>query len=125
MIKIIVLSIICESVWQTLKLTWQKDKYLTMDNAGAIIVGLVIAFTTNLDILSIVGIESEIPYIGVVLTGILLSRGSNFIHDLLIKIQSTTSSLESSIIEKQSYYGHDALTNDSHSISDDSKESEK
>lgn len=123
MIKIIVLSIICESVWQTLKLTWQKDKYLTMDNAGAIIVGLVIAFTTNLDILSIVGIESEIPYIGVVLTGILLSRGSNFIHDLLIKIQNTTSSLGNSIIENKAYE-HGTLTNDNHSI-DNLKESEK
>lgn len=64
MIKVIVLSIICESVWQTLKMSWQKDKYLTADSIGAIVIGLVVSFATDLDILSIVDIKTSIPYIG-------------------------------------------------------------
>lgn len=94
MAKVIILAMICESVWQTLKMSWQKDKYLTIDNVGAIVCGLIVSFATNLDILSIVDIKTSVPYVGIILTGILISRGSNFIHDLLIKFKTTIESID-------------------------------
>ncbi len=45
--------------------------------------GIFIAVAYKIDLLKLANIESEIPYIGCVLTGILFSRGSNYVHDIL------------------------------------------
>lgn len=45
--------------------------------------GVFIAVAYKFDILKMVNIESNIPYTGYILTGILFSRGSNYIHDVL------------------------------------------
>lgn len=82
---VIIIALIAESVWETLKMTWQQGK-VSVDRIGALIVSLVICIGVKLDILGLLGINSNIPLLGVFLTGILISRGSNFIHDLLIKI---------------------------------------
>ena len=48
-----------------------------------LIFGIFMAMAYKIDLLKLVNIESDIPYIGCVLTGILFSRGSNYIHDIL------------------------------------------
>lgn len=82
---LLIISLITEAVWETLKMTWQDGKF-SIDRIGALIVGLVVAFTANVDILQLVGINVTIPIMGIVLTGILISRGANFVHDLYNKI---------------------------------------
>lgn len=84
---LVVLALVGESVWETLKMTWQDGKIST-DRIGALVVGLLITFGTGLDILALIDIPAKIPFLGMVLTGILISRGSNFIHDLLIKVSN-------------------------------------
>lgn len=85
LLVIIMVALIAESVWETLKMTWQEGK-VSIDRIGALVVALLLAIGTRLDLLSLLDIKTSIPYLGVVLTGILISRGSNFIHDLLVKI---------------------------------------
>ena len=82
---IIMVALVAESVWETLKMTWQEGK-VSIDRIGALVVALVLSIGVRLDILSLLGINTTIPLLGVILTGILISRGSNFIHDLLVKI---------------------------------------
>ncbi|VYU52824.1 hypothetical protein [Clostridium tertium] len=82
---ILTVALIAESVWETLKMTWQKGK-LCLDRVGALVVSLVICIDIRLDMLSLLGIKTTIPFIGIVLTAILISRGSNFLHDLLERI---------------------------------------
>lgn len=82
---IIIVALVAESVWETLKMTWQEGK-VSIDRIGALVVALVLSMGVRLDILSLLGINTTIPLLGVILTGILISRGSNFIHDLLVKI---------------------------------------
>jgi hypothetical protein len=36
-----------------------------------------------MDFLVALGIPLQVPYLGIILTGILVSRGANFMHDLL------------------------------------------
>ncbi len=50
--------------------------------------GIVVAIAYKLDLPAYFNLKSDIPYIGCILTGILLSRGSNYIFDLLSKITS-------------------------------------
>ena len=85
LLVIVIVALIAESVWETLKMTWQEGK-VSIDRIGALVVALLLAIGTRLDLLSLLDIKTSIPYLGVVLTGILISRGSNFIHDLLVKI---------------------------------------
>lgn len=82
---IIMVALIAESVWETLKMTWQEGK-ISIDRIGALVVALILCVGVRLDILTLLGIETTIPMLGIILTGILISRGSNFIHDLLVKI---------------------------------------
>lgn len=86
MLKLIVLALIGEALWETLKMTWQQGKF-SIDRIGALIVGLLLAIGTGLDFFSLVQIPLNIPYLGMALTGVLISRGANFVHDLLKKIE--------------------------------------
>lgn len=52
----------------------------------SLIFGVTVAIAYKLDLLSNFNLNSQIPYIGNILTGILLSRGSNYIFDLLGKL---------------------------------------
>lgn len=87
---LIIISLVTESVWETLKMTWQNGK-LSVDRVGAIITGLIISFATNTDIFKLIEVNITIPFVGVMLTGILISRGANFVHDLYTKITKSIS----------------------------------
>ncbi|MBQ9298732.1 MAG: hypothetical protein IJ223_06925 [Clostridia bacterium] len=86
-LQIIVIAILAEAIWENLKMIWQEEK-LSIDKLGALIVSVIIAIATQLDIFAILNFNIPIPFIGSFLTGILISRGANFIHDILTKIQT-------------------------------------
>jgi hypothetical protein len=80
--SIIIVALIGEALWETLKLIWQNGK-VSFDRVGAILIGLFLAFGTRLDMMQIIGIPFINQYAGEFLTGLLISRGANFMHDLL------------------------------------------
>ena len=83
--QVVVLAIIAEALWETLKMTWQDGK-VSIDRIGSIIISLILAFKTELDLLLMVELADELSLVGVAVTGILISRGSNFIHDIFKRI---------------------------------------
>lgn len=87
MLSLVVIALIGESVWETLKMTWQQGK-INIDRIGALILGVLLAIGSGLDILSLAGVPLKIPYLGMILTGLLISRGSNFIHDILSSVNN-------------------------------------
>jgi hypothetical protein len=80
--KLIFGALIAEALWETSKLIWQQGK-ISIDKIGAILLGILIAVLTGLDMFDIVGMPIPIPFVGKVLTGLLLSRGANFMHDII------------------------------------------
>lgn len=86
-LSLIVLALIGEATWETIKMTWQQGK-VSIDRIGAMGIGLLLALGTGLDIMAMVGVPMKIPYIGMVLTGLLISRGANFIHDILQSVNN-------------------------------------
>lgn len=86
-LSLIILALIGEALWETLKLTWQNGK-LSIDRVGALVIGELLAIGAGMDLLAMVGVPLKIPYIGLVLTGLLISRGANFVHDLLASINN-------------------------------------
>lgn len=97
MTRIIILALLAESSWETLKMTWQKDKYVTVDRVGALTVGVLIAFTSSFDILQMLDITSRIPYLGEILSGILISRGANFMHDFIKSLSNLSQNTKSGV----------------------------
>ena len=91
LLQITAIAILAEAVWENLKMIWQDGK-VSIDRIGALIVSIVISMTTQLDVFAILNFGISIPFVGSFLTGILISRGANFIHDLLNKIQTISNS---------------------------------
>lgn len=52
----------------------------------SIILGIIIAVAYKLDLPGYLDLKSSVPYVGNILTGILISRGSNYLYDILTSI---------------------------------------
>lgn len=88
-LSIMVIALLAETIWENLKMVWQKGK-ISIDRIGALVVSIIVSLSTQLDIFSILNFGISVPYVGSFLTGILISRGANVIHDLLNKIEKLT-----------------------------------
>ena len=91
--KFLVGAAIGEALWQTLKMVWEPDATKKAgkfhpDKLGVLAIGILISFGANLDLFAAVGIPLSIPYVGVILTGVLISRGAGFVHDLFTYLKS-------------------------------------
>ena len=67
------------------------NQFLIQENfcwqmALSLALGIIVAVAYKLDLPSYFNLKSDIPYVGCILTGILLSRGSNYVFDLITKI---------------------------------------
>lgn len=52
----------------------------------SLVLGTVVAIAYEFDLPKYLNMASNVPYVGCILTGILISRGANYIYDLLTKI---------------------------------------
>ena len=85
---IFIMAILIEAIITYVK-TWVVDKKLQWQVIVSVILGVIVSIAYGLDIPAAVGITCAVPYIGCAITGILISRGSNYIFDLLKKIASS------------------------------------
>lgn len=86
-LQIITLAFLIEATWETLKMVWQDGK-LSIDRIGALILGLGVALVYQVDLLAMIGVTGSFNYFGAFFTGILISRGGNYIHDLISRINA-------------------------------------
>lgn len=84
---IIVLAIVVEGIVTYVK-EWFVNNKFHWQQAVTVILGIFVCIAYNLDLIQVLGVTSTIPYVGCVLTGILISRGSNYIFDLISKLQN-------------------------------------
>ena len=87
LVQLLVMAVLLESIVQTLKPIWKPEE-ATVSFYATLGVGMVVSMGLNylagLDIFTLVGIPlQKAPFVGVISTGLLLSRGSNFVHDLI------------------------------------------
>ncbi|HBG74420.1 MAG: hypothetical protein A2X25_13965 [Chloroflexi bacterium GWB2_49_20] len=102
--QLLLVAFLAESLIQTLKPLYDKEKGWNKDSLIAVIVGVGLCFIVNVNLFKIAnltlysGDEVVNQYIGIVLTGLIASRGSNLAHDLL-KFVSNASlpSIESAV----------------------------
>ncbi|MEW5828341.1 MAG: hypothetical protein AB1846_05570 [Chloroflexota bacterium] len=80
--QLTLVAFLVESLIQTFKPLYDKEKGWNKNSLLALAVGIVVSVATGFDLFELLGIEVQFPYVGSVLTGILASRGSNFLHDI-------------------------------------------
>lgn len=87
---VIILAFLVEAIYTNLRMIWDSEKF-DWNRLGALIVSVIVSVFAGVDIFPAIGINMIIPYIGSVLTGILISRGANVIFDVLKKINEMLS----------------------------------
>lgn len=79
---IVFAAIIVEGIITYVK-TFFVDKHFQWQLLVGLVLGVLVAVVYSLDLFDLVGMTAVIPYVGSVLTGILISRGSNYVYDLI------------------------------------------
>jgi len=83
LIKIIVLSMILERIWEHLQLLLDDPLSKRMKVIGSALLAMLAAFTLQLDLLHALEIFPTISVPGFLLTGVVLGLGSNVLHDVI------------------------------------------
>ncbi|MDP4152535.1 MAG: hypothetical protein Q8865_03705 [Bacillota bacterium] len=84
---LILLAVIVEGIISYTKAFFVDGKF-QWQVVAAIAIGVFLAIVYQIDLFSIVGLSARIPLVGNILTGILISRGSNYIFDLIKTLQT-------------------------------------
>lgn len=63
-----------------------KDIKTAITQIVAVVVSVLLCFAAGADLFQVVGITFAWPWVGVVLTGILGSRGANYLSDFISKL---------------------------------------
>ena len=84
--QLIIISILVEAIWENLRMIWDKNK-LNINMLGSLLLSMIICTLAQINIFEIVGINLIVPIIGSLLTGIIVSRGANFVNDLFKKLK--------------------------------------
>lgn len=80
-------AILIEGLVEYIKLGIQKN--MCGEIIGAMVGGLIVSFGFHLDLFAAVGITTDVPFISTILTGIIISRGANYVWDLIGKFTET------------------------------------
>lgn len=84
--QLILIAILVEAIWENIKMIYDKNKF-NISMIGSLVLGVIICLAAQIDIFSIVGINMVVPFIGSIFTGIIVSRGANFVNDLLKRLK--------------------------------------
>ena len=91
LIIVVIVSIIVQFAVDVIKKTIkiQKGYYkkiLNIKMIVALIISLLICITSNIDLLLLLGITINVPFVGNIITGIICSGGASSIHNLIKKV---------------------------------------
>ena len=66
------------------------DRKIEWQIVVAVALGVIFAIAYGIDIFAMLGMNSIIPYFGNVMSGVLMSRGANYIFDMLKSVRTFT-----------------------------------
>lgn len=88
-VQLVIVAILVEAIWTNIKMIYDKNK-ISISMIGSLVISILLCILTQVDIFSVIGLPINIPIIGSLLTGIVVSRGANVLNDLLSKIKELT-----------------------------------
>lgn len=84
---VLILGVTVEAIVEYASLIF-ADKTFNWKQLVALILGIGLALLAQVDVFDAVGLTFIAPYVGMVLTGIIFSRGANYAADFIKMIQS-------------------------------------
>lgn len=81
-------AIIIEGIITYVK-TFVVDGNFKWQMLAGVVIGILVALAYNIDLFAMAGLTSVVPFVGCILTGVLISRGSNYVFDLIKNLQTT------------------------------------
>ncbi len=90
-LSLIMMAIIVEGIITYVK-EFFVDGVLKWQMLVSVAIGVFCSTVYGIDLFYMLGMTSIVPYTGCILTGILISRGSNYIFDLINKINESVKS---------------------------------
>jgi len=97
-LAIILFAILVEGTVEYIKLSLQKQ--ICAEIIGAFIFSLIITIGYKLDFFEAwLGLEPIIPYLGNVLTALVISRGSNYVFDLIGKFTEAKDWVDGEVVD--------------------------
>lgn len=94
--QLLLVAFLVESIIQTIKPIYDRQKGWNKDALIALVGGIGICFLMNADLFEIADLSFNFGdpvvshYVGIVLTGLIASRGSNLAHDALKFVQNSS-----------------------------------
>lgn len=82
---IIIMSIFIEAIITYVGQIFQNGS-ICVEMIFSIILGIIISIVYSFDIPAQFRLKASIPYVGNIITGFIISRGSNYIYDILSRI---------------------------------------
>jgi hypothetical protein len=83
---ILLLALVVEFATEIIKGLFKVRKGL--GKALAILLGMILCVSTQTGLLQVFGLETFYPLIDYLVTGLIISRGSNIIHDLFSRLSA-------------------------------------
>jgi hypothetical protein len=96
--ELLLIAFLVESFIQTIKPLYDREKGWNKDTMISLIIGIGLCLIVKVNLFTFLNLPVLIgdpvvsEYIGVVLTGIIASRGANLAHDLLKFVQTSAAS---------------------------------
>lgn len=92
LLAVIVVAIIIESAIETFNTLFKENGKLSYKKIGAITLSIVVCACAKLDLFSLLGITMAVPYVGEIVTGLVVSRGSGVVNTIIEKLAQLRSS---------------------------------
>ena len=99
--KIFLMSFVVVSIYDILKGFVKSDNKIDFNAIATAVLGIVVAILSQLDVFALIGISFIVPFVGQVLTGLVISKGSNYVYEFITNILSLLSGNTNTIIESK------------------------
>ena len=82
-LQILVISMIVERIWEYMQLAIGLDISVRLKVIISALLSVAAAISLRLDLLFVLEITETLSLPGIILTGVIIGLGSNFLHDVL------------------------------------------
>lgn len=83
---LLIFSVLVEAIVTTIR--WVVEEEFTWFKVAALVISVLVCVAYGVDFLAELGFSSSVPFVGSVLTGVVVSRGSNFFFDLVSALKN-------------------------------------
>ena len=95
LVTVVIVSIICQYVVEQIKnlFKYHKGRYfkniVNLKVLTSVICSLLMCVAYDIDMLSLLGLTTDVPFVGQVITAIIVSAGSTTVHEIVGKINES------------------------------------